>query len=195
MLIAFEGPDRAGKTTLAKAFAEFAIIPMWWRPVQIEAFKDCHKAWDLFVLDELSLLDVMDFHKMDLVIDRHPLISEAVYSMLAGRKSRVVPHVTPKALMARIQGPILIVRLKPKAVTLTARGLTMKKAQAQLTAYNFIFQAIASKIGGVKGRILELEPLYTDLPLGSTVAKVQVTMKDFKEELKGWSKPLFSVEA
>ena len=89
MLICFEGPRKSGKTTLARMLSKRLGIPIWDRPVEIETFKEKTKAYDLFVLDELSILNRVDWSKQDLIVDRHPAVSEWVYSLLYDRKSLV----------------------------------------------------------------------------------------------------------
>jgi thymidylate kinase len=76
-LIAFEGPSKSGKTTLAKALSLALRIPKW-EPVrvskhtpteeEVERFKYRTKAFPYFVLDELSLLR----HIPLIIVDRHP---------------------------------------------------------------------------------------------------------------------------
>jgi len=79
VLIAFEGPQKAGKTTLITEILKKVDIPLWVRPWQIERHKEIFGNYRMFVLDEMSLLWCVDWSKNHLIIDRHPLISECVY--------------------------------------------------------------------------------------------------------------------
>ena len=89
VLICFEGPQKVGKTTLIKHLVKHLKIPIWERPLEIEEFKERTNSYDMFVLDELSILNKIDWSKQDMIVDRHPAISEWVYSTLLSRKSLV----------------------------------------------------------------------------------------------------------
>jgi len=89
MLICFEGPEGSGKTTLIKRLCEEDNLPLWERPKEIEKFKEEQGHYDLFVLNEMSILRCIDWTKNDLVVDRHPIVSEWVYSTLYERPSKV----------------------------------------------------------------------------------------------------------
>lgn len=80
VLISFEGPRKSGKTTLASMFSTKTNIPLWKRPLQVQNFKADVGRYDLFALYETSLLSLIDWSKNDLILDRHPVISEVVYS-------------------------------------------------------------------------------------------------------------------
>lgn len=92
-IIAFEGPSKAGKTTMATAISAALRWPRW-SPLptapekEIEDFKAKTNSYKYFVLDELSLLR----HIQNLIIDRHPIISERVYSEFKKRPSFVADN-------------------------------------------------------------------------------------------------------
>jgi thymidylate kinase len=97
MLIVIEGPSKAGKTTLARNLAEELKkegidARVWDRPEEIEEVKEKYSIYDAFVLDEIHFLQVFydETDKRVIIVDRHPVISEFVYSKLKNRRSMIV---------------------------------------------------------------------------------------------------------
>jgi hypothetical protein len=95
-LICLEGPDKAGKSTAGRKFSEITHIPFWERPQEVLEYEVKNGVFDIFVLDELSLLNTVDWTRNDLIIARHPAISEWVYSRMFKRKSII--DMDPKYL-------------------------------------------------------------------------------------------------
>lgn len=92
MLIVLEGPEKVGKTAIGEALSKELGIPFWSRSgwyEEFEKFKEDTKSYDLFALDEAHLLSKIDFGKVDLIVDRDPILSEMVYSVMKNRFSRV----------------------------------------------------------------------------------------------------------
>jgi len=80
LIIFIEGPSGAGKTTLSKKIAAEYHIPLWLCPEEVEEYKMEKKNYGIFVIDEMSILRKINWKKNHLVTDRHPVISEWVYS-------------------------------------------------------------------------------------------------------------------
>jgi len=117
MMICFEGPSGSGKTLLIEEVANILKIPVWRRPPEINEVKEKYKIFDLFVLDELSILNAIDFEKVDLIVDRHPAISEWVYSKVRDRESRLpwldLSYIHPESIFIYLPKAIV----KKKKVT------------------------------------------------------------------------------
>ena len=79
VLVVLEGASGAGKTTLVNMIEKSFDVPVWHRPKEVIDWNVEHENYDLFVLDEMSILEKVDWTKNNMVIDRHPVVSESVY--------------------------------------------------------------------------------------------------------------------
>ena len=89
MIYFFEGVDESKKTTMAKTVAQITGIPLWERAPYLphHTFKERHEDEGIFyILDELKTIELLKKLEVDVIIDRHPLISEIVYSEVHGRE-------------------------------------------------------------------------------------------------------------
>ena len=96
----FEGPDRARKTTIAKAVSLALGIPFWERgpylPHHVEGTSKSSVSDDIelhhpdsiwYVLDDMKTIEVFKRLNGNVLIDRHPYVSECVYRRLEGKPS------------------------------------------------------------------------------------------------------------
>jgi len=130
VLICVEGPQRSGKSTLIEKLSKATGIPIWRRPPEIEEFKEKTASHDLFVLDELSILNIIDWQINSLIVDRHPAISEWVYSDLYGRKSKV-----PYMRMSLLPEQSIFIFLLEEVDVLVERGREAEEASQELQHY------------------------------------------------------------
>jgi nicotinamide riboside kinase len=130
MLIVVEGPSRSGKSTLIERLSKATGIPVWLRPYEIEEFKQKFGQHDLFVLDELSILNIIDWEVNSLIVDRHPAVSEWVYSELYGRKSRV-----PYMRISLLPEHSIFIFLLEEVDVLVERGREAEEASQELQHY------------------------------------------------------------
>jgi len=143
LLIAFEGAGKVGKTTLIEAFHKVTNIPIWRRPSIIEEFKEKTKSWDMFCADELSLLEAVNWKKQDLIVDRHPAISEWIYSNKRNRPSTlVVAEETVISLMRKMPSALIYLQATPEL--LLERG-SKRDVRKELGLYNFFFTVLADE--------------------------------------------------
>jgi len=100
LLFIFEGPDRARKTTIAKAVSISLGIPFWERgpylPHHVEGTSKSSMSSDIelhhpdaiwYVLDDMKTMEVFKRLRGNVLIDRHPYVSECVYRRLEGKVS------------------------------------------------------------------------------------------------------------
>jgi len=88
MMISFEGVSGVGKTTILNGVrAKFSNLPVWECPDNVKQLSENHECYDIIAMLEMSILDVIDWSMTTLITDRHPRISEAVYSRLCRRQS------------------------------------------------------------------------------------------------------------
>jgi len=83
MIYFFEGPDQCRKTTMARVVSQIVSIPLWDRSPYLphHSFKESHDDDAIFyILDELRTISLFKKLGGDVIVDRHPLISEIVYS-------------------------------------------------------------------------------------------------------------------
>jgi hypothetical protein len=93
MIIYFDGPDQVKKSTLIKTVSEVIGVPMWARAAFLPHHGKCKNngmhnpdsIW--YVLDELKTVDLLKKMGGNVVIDRHPLVSELVYRRVEGKVS------------------------------------------------------------------------------------------------------------
>lgn len=131
-LFIFEGPRGAGKTTLLEAANRGVRMRHWQRPLDVERFKLFEEVvnrrrvyWE-FGKVEISLLDAIDWEKVDLLVDRHPAISEFVYRSLHG-----IRPMEPVAL----QKGSAIVYVYRKSRIPTDEGLLYHMLMSELSRY------------------------------------------------------------
>jgi len=138
VLICIEGPSKSGKSTLAEKIHEATGIPIWRRPKEIQEFKEKTSSWDLFVLDELSILNSINWKHNDLIVDRHPAVSEWVYAEIYGRKSLV-----PWFRISLIPEDAIFIFLLEDLGLLVERGNQKEKAAKELRTYFEIAQCLS----------------------------------------------------
>jgi len=138
VLIVVEGPSKSGKSTLIEKLHKTTRIPIWKRPSEIEEFKEKTKSWDLFVLDELSLINSINWKNNDLIIDRHPAVSEWVYKEIFGRKSAV-----PWLRISLVPENTIFIFLIEEVETLIERGGEKEKAAKEVFHYSGIATTLA----------------------------------------------------
>jgi nicotinamide riboside kinase len=130
VLICVEGPQRSGKSTLIEKLSKATGIPVWRRPVEIEKFKEETESWELFVLDELSIINAIDWRVNSLIVDRHPAVSEWIYTDLYGRKSRV-----PYMRISLLPEHSIFIFLLEEVGVLVERGREAEEASHELQHY------------------------------------------------------------
>lgn len=90
MMVFFDGPDQSKKTTLAKAVAEAIGFQLWERGPYLphhhgKKYNTGDSIW--YVLDDMKTIELLEKCKCNVVIDRHPVISEIVYRHEEGKTS------------------------------------------------------------------------------------------------------------
>jgi len=90
-MIVLEGPSRVGKTTLKDKLLPRLGIAEWQRIPALEKWKADYEVRRNLVVDQMNLLNSIDFSKVNLFVDRHPYISEFVYAMMHNRCSLFKP--------------------------------------------------------------------------------------------------------
>jgi hypothetical protein len=97
MIIYFDGPDQTKKSTLMKTASQILGVPMWERAAFLPhhakncklqgnmAFHNPDSFW--YVMDELRTIKLFKQLGGNILIDRHPLVSEIVYRRVEGQKS------------------------------------------------------------------------------------------------------------
>lgn len=90
MIIYFDGPDESKKTTLIHAVSEAMGIPVWERGPFLphhhgRKYNTKDSLW--YVLDDMKTLDLFRKVGANILVDRHPVISEIVYREMEGKKS------------------------------------------------------------------------------------------------------------
>lgn len=100
----------------------------------------------MFVLTEMSLLTAVDWTRNTLVVDRHPVISECIYSRIRTGKR-----------WATVEDYILLY-ITPGTVFVYCRS---KEASEQQELYDQLFLELSSR--GVSVLVLEWKPVYKRL--------------------------------
>ena len=89
MIIYLDGPNESRKTTMAKIISEILDIPVWERapylPHHGKEFHNVESWW--YIEDELKTIELFKKMSGNVIIDRHPLLSEKVFSKMSGRQS------------------------------------------------------------------------------------------------------------
>ncbi|MDD5510708.1 MAG: hypothetical protein PHI12_07860 [Dehalococcoidales bacterium] len=89
VLIAFEGPSGVGKSTLISLVAERTGIPAITRDPVVRKFRVTAGHHDIFVLEQMSILNKVPFDRIDMLIDRMPVVSQWAYDELLCRTGEV----------------------------------------------------------------------------------------------------------
>jgi len=135
----------------------------------------------MFVLDELSLLQAIDWSRVDVIIDRHPIISELVYFRYFGRKTKV-PDLTTKNFDDFIQHPMILFYLDPSSKVLLSRG-SERRVGSEIDYYGkemAHFEAVLRDVGRADVKVCHV-PFGTNLKLGVLGNHVLCQLKLFKE--------------
>ena len=136
MLLIFDGPQRAGKTTLINQLLTEFSIPLWKRPA--ETLDYVKKTDDRlpFILDEVSILETIDWHSTSMIVDRYPLISEWVYSSVFSRRQTFSIGVILSHMPAG--AALIYVERNPE--------LTGPAGEGQYDKYEYVFEELAKHV-------------------------------------------------
>jgi len=88
MMVFFDGRDQSKKTTLARAVSEAIGFQLWERGPYLphhhgKKYNTDDSIW--YVLDDMKTIDLLTSCKCNVVVDRHPVISEIVYRKEEGK--------------------------------------------------------------------------------------------------------------
>lgn len=129
VLIAFEGPSGVGKSTLISIVSDLAGIPAITRDPVVRKFRVEQGHHDIFVLEQMSILRKIPWSKVDVMIDRMPVVSQWVYDKLHGRETEV-----PYLDLAQIPDGTIFVYLR--------RQWADADKAAQQNLYDEVFDAV-----------------------------------------------------
>lgn len=89
VLIAFEGPSGVGKSTLIQLVSERTGLPAITRDPVVRNFRVTQGHHDIFVLEQMSILNKIPWEQVDVMIDRMPVVSQWVYDRVDKREGEV----------------------------------------------------------------------------------------------------------
>ena len=99
-IIFFDGPDGSKKTTIAKSVSTILKIPFWERGTYLphhhsrtenDGDIDYHRHPDAiwYIVDEMKTIETFKRLGANVIVDRHPKVSECVYRRLDGIPSKL----------------------------------------------------------------------------------------------------------
>ena len=90
MIIFFDGPDQSKKSSLAHSISVSLEIPIWQRGPYLPHHhgKDLHDEDAIYyIVDELRTIELFKKIGENVIVDRHPMVSDMVYRRIEGKTS------------------------------------------------------------------------------------------------------------